>query len=130
MTNDELIKAAAEVRLQAYAPYSNYQVGAAIECSDGTVFTGCNVENSSYGLSMCAERVAVFKAISVGRRDFRRIAVIADSHSAVRPCGACRQVLSELFPAEAEVIMSSTRGKTEVATVSALLPYPFDRSYL
>ena len=130
MTNQELIEIARQVREHAHAPYSKFKVGAALESADGRVFTGCNVENSSYGLSMCAERVAIFKAISEGLRDFNRIAVIADTPSPVRPCGACRQVISDLFPKDAEVILSNLQGDIEVTKISELLPAPFDRSFL
>ncbi len=130
MTSTELIDIARHAREQAHAPYSNFKVGAALECTDGRVFAGCNVENSSYGLSMCAERVAIFKAISEGYRDFQRIAVIADTHAPVRPCGACRQVISDLFPKQAEVILANLHGALEVTTISDLLPAPFDRSFL
>ncbi|MEP7270739.1 MAG: cytidine deaminase [Acidobacteriota bacterium] len=125
-----LVAIAREVRERAHAPYSGFKVGAAVEASDGTVFTGCNVENSSYGLSLCAERVAVFKAISEGRHDLVRVAVIADSHSPVRPCGACRQVLSDILGGDAEVIMANLQGAIEVKKVRDLLPTPFDRSFL
>ena len=130
MTNQELIEIARQVREHAHAPYSKFKVGAALESADGRIFTGCNVENSSYGLSMCAERVAIFKAISEGLRDFKRIAVIADTHSPVRPCGACRQVISDLFPKDAEVILANLQGDIEVTRISELLPAPFDRSFL
>lgn len=126
----ELIKLARQVRERAYAPYSGFKVGAAIECSDGSVFTGCNVENSSYGLSLCAERIAIFKAISEGHRDFIRIAVIADAYAPVRPCGACRQVLSDMLGGEAEVIMANLNGEIETRKVNELLPNPFNRSFL
>lgn len=130
MTNQELVEIARQVREHAHAPYSKFQVGAALESADGRVFTGCNVENSSYGLSMCAERVAVFKAISEGLRDFKRIAVIADTQAPVRPCGACRQVISDLFPRDAEVILANLQGDIEVTKIIELLPAPFDRSFL
>ncbi len=130
MTNQELVEIARQVREHAHAPYSKFQVGAALESVDGRVFTGCNVENSSYGLSMCAERVAVFKAISEGLRDFKRIAVIADTQAPVRPCGACRQVISDLFPRDAEVILANLQGDIEVTKIIELLPAPFDRSFL
>lgn len=129
-TAAELIALAREARERAHAPYSNFKVGAAVECTDGRVFTGCNVENSSYGLSLCAERVAIFKAISEGVRTFARIAVIADAYAPVRPCGACRQVISDLFPHDAEVVMANLRGASESLKISELLPAPFDRSYL
>ncbi|NOT61454.1 MAG: cytidine deaminase, partial [Acidobacteria bacterium] len=96
------------------------------------VFVGCNVENSSYGLSICAERVALFKAISEGEREFVRIAVIADTPAGtpVRPCGACRQVISDLMGASGEIVMTNLHGDLETALVSELLPAPFDRSYM
>jgi cytidine deaminase len=127
-----LIELARQVRELAHAPYSNFKVGAVVECRDGRLFTGCNVENSSYGLSLCAERVALFKAVSEGARDFARIAVIADTHSGtpVRPCGACRQVISDLCGGEAEVIMANMQGQSETQQVKELLPAPFDRSFL
>lgn len=130
MTQQELVEIARQAREQAHAPYSNFKVGAALECSDGRVITGCNVENSSYGLSMCAERVAIFKAISEGFHDFKQIAVIADTHTPVRPCGACRQVISDLFPKQTEVIMANIKGDIEVIPIHELLPAPFDRSFL
>ena len=129
-TAAELVALARAARERAHAPYSGFKVGAAVECRDGRVFTGCNVENSSYGLSLCAERVAIFKAISEGARDFARIAVIADAHLPVRPCGACRQVMSDLFGGEAEVVMANLRGELETKSVGELLPAPFDRSFL
>ncbi len=130
MTKQELVKIARQVRERAHAPYSNFKVGAAIECQDGRIITGCNVENSSYGLSMCAERVAIFKAISEGIHEFKQIAVIADTHTPVRPCGACRQVISDLFPKDTEVIMANINGDIEAIPIHELLPAPFDRSFL
>ena len=130
MSIEQLVDMARQARERAHAPYSGFKVGAVVECRDGSLFTGCNVENSSYGLSLCAERVAIFKAISEGHRDFVRIAVIADSYIPVRPCGACRQVLSDLFGSEAEVIMANLKGSIETKTTSELLPIPFDRSFL
>ena len=130
MSSDKLVELARKAREHAHAPYSGFKVGAVVECRDGTLFTGCNVENSSYGLSLCAERVAIFKAISEGHHDFRRIAVIADSHVPVRPCGACRQVMSDLFGSEAEVIMANVKGAVETRRIIELLPTPFDRSFL
>ena len=127
---EELVRLAREVRERAFAPYSGFKVGAVVESGDGRVFTGCNIENSSYGLSLCAERIAVFKAISEGVRDLVRVAVIADAHSPVRPCGACRQVLSDILGGDAEVIMANLKGAIEVNLVRDLLPIPFDRSFL
>jgi cytidine deaminase len=131
-TAEELVELARQVRERAHAPFSNFKVGAVLETRDGRIFTGCNVENSSYGLSICAERVALFKAISEGARDFVRIAVIADTHSGtpVRPCGACRQVISDLMGGEAEIVMANLRGEIETQRVKELLPAPFDRSFL
>lgn len=127
---EQLVAIARNVRENAHAPYSGFKVGAVVEARDGRLFTGCNVENSSYGLSLCAERVAVFKAISEGVRDLVRVAVIADAHSPVRPCGACRQVLSDILGGDAEVIMANLQGAIEVRQVHDLLPTPFDRTYL
>lgn len=131
-TNAEMIELARAARAQAHAPFSKFKVGAALETTDGRIFTGCNVENSSYGLSICAERVALFKAISEGARAFTRIAVIAETPSGmpVRPCGACRQVISDLMGGEAEVVMANLVGDSETYSVAALLPAPFDASYL
>jgi len=130
-TQAELVELARAAREHAHAPYSRFRVGAALETRAGRIFTGCNVENSSYGLSMCAERVALFKAISEGEREFTRIAVIADTpeRMPVRPCGACRQVICDLMGPDAEVIMANLRGELEAHAVQELLPAPFDRSY-
>lgn len=98
MTDRELINIAVKACENAYAPYSGFCVGAAVECADGSVYTGCNIENSSYGCTNCAERTAVFKAVSEGKRSFRRIAVYADSEDYCLPCGTCRQVLYEFSP--------------------------------
>lgn len=131
-TVTEMVELARAAREQAHAPFSKFKVGAALETADGRIFTGCNVENSSYGLSICAERVALFKAISEGVRDFTRIAVIADTPGGmpVRPCGACRQVISDLMGSAAEVVMANLHGEVETQKVADLLPAPFDRSYL
>lgn len=129
-TPEELIEVARQVRELAYAPYSKFRVGAVVECRDGRTFTGCNVENSSYGLTMCAERVALGKAVSEGASDFIRIAVIADAHAPVPPCGACRQVISELCGPQTEVVMVNLDGRIETHTVAQLLPEAFDRSFL
>lgn len=119
----QLEKMAREVREKAYAPYSKFLVGAALEAKSGEVFTGCNVENLSYGLTICAERAAIFAAVSVGVRMFRRIVIVADSHEPVTPCGACRQVLAE-FAENLEIVSVNLKGKKFRATLSALLPRP------
>ena len=116
-----LEKTARKVRERAYAPYSNFQVGAALESRSGKVFTGCNVENISYGLTICAERSAVFAAIAAGVRSFRRIVVVADSKEPVTPCGACRQALSE-FTENMEIISINLHGKKYRAKLCELLP--------
>ena len=127
--SDPLIDAALAARLNAYAKFSNFQVGAAIEDIDGRIHTGCNVENATYGLTLCAERVAVFKAISEGVRKFRRVAVVADTDTLTPPCGACRQILWE-FCGDVPVMLVNLHGKTETYQLRDLLPKPFDASYL
>jgi cytidine deaminase len=126
---DALISAALAVRQNAFAPFSKFQVGAAIEDASGRIFTGCNVENATYGLTVCAERVAVFKAISEGARQFRRIVVAADTDVLTPPCGACRQILWE-FCGDVEVVLVNLRGKLETYQLKALFPKPFDASFL
>ena len=117
----ELGKLARKVRLHAHAPYSLFQVGAALESENGKVFSGCNVENISYGLTICAERNAVFAAVAAGACSFRRIVIVADSKEPVTPCGACRQVLSE-FSENMEIISMNLQGKEFRATLAELLP--------
>ncbi len=126
---DPLLAAALAARRHAFAPYSKFQVGAAIEDSAGHIHTGCNVENATYGLTVCAERVAVFKAISEGVRQFRRVAVAADTDTLTPPCGACRQILWE-FCGDIEIVLVNPRGKTETHRLRDLFPKPFDASYL
>jgi cytidine deaminase len=126
---DPLTTAALAARAHAFAPYSKFRVGAAIEDSQGRIHTGCNVENSTYGLTVCAERVAVFKAVSEGVREFRRVAVAADTDNLTPPCGACRQILWE-FCGDVEIILVNPRGKTETYRLKDLFPKPFDVSYL
>lgn len=129
-SNEKLIEIAGQARQLAHAPYSEFKVGAVVEAGDGRLFTGCNIENSSYGLSICAERVALGKAVSEGVRDLPRIAVVADTHSPVPPCGACRQVILELCGEGAIVVMANLRGQVETRTIIELLPAPFDQSFL
>ena len=120
----ELIEKAKRVRENAYAPYSNFKVGAAILTEDGEVYTGVNVENASFGLTVCAERVAVFKAISEGKRSFKAIAIVADTEDPVPPCGACRQVLAEF--GDMDVIMANLKGDVKIARLKDLLPHSFE----
>ena len=119
---DELVSLAAEARKKAHAPYSNLSVGAALLAKSGRVYTGCNVENASYGLSVCAERVAVFKAVSEGERKFEAIAVV--SENGITPCGACRQVLIE-FGDDIQVIVADTAGHQRAFALTDLLPEGF-----
>ena len=126
---DALIDAALAVRANAFAPFSKFQVGAALEDCDGRIHTGCNVENATYGLTICAERVAVFKAISEGVRSFRRVVVAADTDVLTPPCGACRQILWE-FCGDVEIVLVNPRGKTESYRLKELFPKPFDVSFL
>jgi cytidine deaminase len=120
-----------DVRLNAWAPFSKFLVGAALQGADGQVFTGCNVENATYGLTVCAERVAVFKAISEGAKPgtFRRIAISADTDTLTPPCGTCRQILWE-FCGDIEIVLVNPRGKSESMRLSELFPRPFDASFL
>ncbi len=124
-----LVDTAIAARKNAHAPYSHFQVGAALEAEDGRVFTGCNVENATYGLSVCAERVAVFKAISEGVSKFRRIAVSADTDVLTPPCGSCRQILWE-FCGDIEITLTNLHGKTETLHLGQLFPRPFDDSFI
>ena len=125
----KLLEAALAARENAHAPFSKFKVGAAVEDQTGRIFTGCNVENATYGLTICAERVAVFKAISEGARKFTRIAVAADTDVLTPPCGACRQILWE-FCGNAELILVNMEGKTESFRMKDLFPRPFDASFL
>ncbi len=124
----DLAAAALAAREHAYAPFSGFRVGAALEDSSGRVYTGCNIENATYGLTLCAERVAVFKAVSEGAREFRRIAIAADSETLTPPCGACRQILWE-FCGDIEVLLANPRGKRETLRLKDLFPRAFDASY-
>ena len=129
MVDDRLIAAATAAREFVVASLSGFKVGAALETADGAVITGCNVENATYGLTMCAERVAVFKALSEGHRTFRRVAVVADTDRLTPPCGACRQILWE-FGGDLEVILANLRGAEERHRLKDLLPRPFDSRLL
>lgn len=124
MTDKELIEIAEKAMKNAYAPYSNFKVGAALLCADGTVFTGCNIENASYGAANCAERTAVFKAVSEGRREFSAIAIVSSSGEETFPCGICRQVLAEFSP-EIRVILQNKENVPVSYKFQDLMPYIF-----
>jgi len=125
----ELVEAARRAREHAVAGFSHFKVGAALETTDGVVITGCNIENATYGLTLCAERVAMFKALSEGHRTFRRVAVVADTEAPTPPCGACRQILWE-FGGDLEVLLANLSRETGRHTLSDLLPLPFDARLL
>jgi len=127
--HEKLIAAATQARENAHAPYSNFRVGAALRAKSGQIYTGCNVENATYGLTVCAERVAVFKAVSEGERGFEAIAIVTHTDEPTPPCGACRQILWELC-GDIEIILANLKGNVEVTRVAALLPRPFDSSFL
>ena len=129
MSVSELIAAAKRARRNARADYSKFKVGAALETADGQIITGCNIENSTYGLTLCAERVAMFKAISEGHKKFRRIAVAFDTHAPTPPCGACRQILWE-FGGDIEIILATLGGRSVSHRLGELLPLPFDKRFL
>jgi len=122
-TDQQLVTQAMEVAGRAYAPYSRFHVGAVLVGKDGRIFSGCNVENISYGLTICAERNAVFAAVAAGCREFEKIVITADTELPASPCGACRQVLAEFNP-DLEVVLSNFRGQTETFRLSQLLPRP------
>lgn len=126
---EKLIAAARQARENAHAPYSNFRVGAALRAQSGRIYTGCNIENASYGLTCCAERVAIFKALSEGERGFEAIAVVTDTESLTPPCGACRQVIWE-FCGDIPVILANLKGEVEHERAGKLLPRPFDSSHL
>ncbi|MGD1094073.1 MAG: cytidine deaminase [Bryobacteraceae bacterium] len=126
---DPLAAAAIQAREHAHAPFSHFRVGAALLDAAGRIHTGCNVENATYGLTLCAERVAVFKAISEGARAFTRIAIAADTEKLTTPCGACRQILWE-FCSDIEIVLVNLRGASETMRLKELLPRAFDASFL
>ena len=126
---DPLVEAALGAREHAFAPFSGFKVGAAIEAEGGRIHTGCNVENATLGLTVCAERVAVFKAVSEGVRRFRRVAIAVGTASLTPPCGACRQILWE-FCGDIEVILADPDGRTETLRLKDLFPRPFDATSL
>jgi len=125
----KLVEAAKEAREKARAPFSDFKVGAALLTKDDKIFTGCNIENASYGLTMCAERVAIFKAISEGENVFQKIVVVADTEDLTPPCGACRQIIWE-FCGDVEIVLTNLDGKTETMRMSELFPRAFDSKFL
>jgi len=129
MTREELKATAVAMLDRAYCPYSHFPVGAALECSDGSVFTGCNIENAGFSPTICAERTAVAKAVSEGHRDFTRIVVAGRSEDFCVPCGVCRQVLQEFSPG-IEVICLNRDGKELVLSLNELFPHGFGPSFL
>ena len=128
-SSDALVDAARQARDNAVADFSHFKVGAALETDTGEIVTGCNVENATYGLTVCAERVAIFKALSEGKRSFKRIAVVADTASPTPPCGACRQIIWE-FCGDVEVVIANLSSVTATYRMRDLLPVPFDKRLL
>ena len=126
---EELVEAATRVRENAYAPFSDFRVGAALETDDGQIIAGCNVESASYGLTVCAERVAIWKAISEGKRKIKHIAVVADTEDLTPPCGVCRQIIWE-FGGDIPVVLANLKGKVETVQMKDLLPRAFDTKFL
>ncbi|MCO6510667.1 MAG: cytidine deaminase [Aridibacter famidurans] len=129
VNSEELISAARAVRENAFAPFSGFRVGAALLSKDGEIFTGCNVESATYGLTMCAERVAIFKAVSDGVFDFESIAVVTGAASLTPPCGACRQVIWEMC-GNVKVTLANLEGLRETFEMKDLLPEAFDKRFL
>jgi cytidine deaminase len=128
-SDQELIDAAKAVRENSYAPFSDFQVGAAIEMEDGSIIAGCNVESASYGLTVCAERVAIWKAISEGKHKIKHLAVVADTEELTPPCGVCRQIIWE-FGGNVPVTLANLNGKRETVEMKELLPRAFDTKFL
>lgn len=129
MNNEKLIAAAKQARENAFAPFSNFRVGAAVETKSGKIYAGCNVENASYGLTVCAERVAIWKAVSEGEREFINLVVVADTGELTPPCGACRQIIWE-FCGDVAVTLANLADKCETFQMSELLPRAFGREFL
>ncbi len=125
MKNEKLIEKAIEAKESAYAPYSKFKVVAALLTKDGTLYTGNNIENGSYSLGCCAERVAIFKAVSEGHRAFKKLVVTADTEKPISPCGACRQVMTEFFDEKTEIILTSQTKEELLTDITKLLPYSF-----
>jgi len=125
----QLIETATAARVRSVAPFSNFMVGAALKTKDGKVFTGCNVESASYGLTVCAERVAIWKALSEGERDFTDLVIVADTEDLTPPCGTCRQIIWE-FAKHAKIVLANLRGQREEVHILDLLPRAFDARFL
>ena len=126
---EQLLETAKTARLQSIAPFSNFLVGAALKTADGKVYTGCNVESASYGLTVCAERVAIWKALSEGERDFIELAIVADTNTLTPPCGTCRQIIWE-FAKNATIILGNLHGESQIVSIRELLPRAFDARFL
>lgn len=129
MTDRKLISMAEDVMANSYSPYSRFKVGAAVECADGSVFAGCNIENAAFGATMCAEAAAIASAISAGQRSFKRIAIISEGNAYCFPCGTCRQLLCEFSP-DIEVLCVRSDGRYVSYTLNALLPMSFGKDHL
>jgi cytidine deaminase len=125
----QLLETAKTARLQSIAPFSNFLVGAAVKTAAGKIYTGCNVESASYGLTVCAERVAIWKALSEGERDFSELAVVTDTGSLTPPCGTCRQIIWE-FAKNATIVLGNLRGENQIVSIRELLPRAFDARFL
>ena len=125
----KLVETAKEARLQSIAPFSNFLVGAAVKTEDGKVYTGCNIESASYGLTVCAERVAIWKALSEGERHFVELAIVADTGTLTPPCGTCRQIIWE-FAKDATIMLGNLHGETQIVAIRELLPRAFDARFL
>jgi cytidine deaminase len=126
---EALIESAKKVREQAYAPFSNFRVGAAVRTKSGKIYTGCNVESASYGLTVCAERIAIWKAVSEGEREFEHVSVVTDTEELTPPCGTCRQIIWE-FCGDIPVTFSNLKGKIETVMMKEILPRAFDTKFL
>ncbi|HYJ87513.1 MAG TPA: cytidine deaminase [Pyrinomonadaceae bacterium] len=126
---EELIEIAKAARLQSVAPFSKFLVGAAVKTEDGKVYIGCNIESASYGLTVCAERVAIWKALSEGERQFSELAIVADTEQLTPPCGTCRQIIHE-FCDGATIVLANLRGETQTCDIEELLPRAFDARFL
>jgi cytidine deaminase len=128
-SDEQLIHAATDARARSVAPFSKFMVGAALQTKTGKVFTGCNIESASYGLTVCAERVAIWKALSEGERDFTDLVVVADTETLTPPCGTCRQIIWE-FAKHATIVLANLRGQREEVHIIDLLPRAFDARFL